>query len=178
MWFKIDINLELNFNKKNDMYWNEVDKLIKSKNILGLKEYIRNHSPWWWQWIADWFYNIWNYVWQYFNEHKLAIKLYKESIRYGFNDSAVYNNTATEYKRLSNFEGALKYYKLALEYDFNNPLRYLRIAMLYAFIKDEDNAIKFMKDFLNIWWDEILLISTCRHTKEWGDELLKLYNLI
>jgi len=166
------------YNKKTI---NDIEQLIFNEDLDWIIQYCKdNIVVWRWtnQWMASYLYNMWNSVWQRYNNHNLAIWLYKESIKYIDTDATVYNNLATEYKRLKNFDTAIKYYNLALKYDSNNPIRYLRPAWLYAYIWSDDEAIKYLKKYFEKWWDDINFISLCKTTFEWWEDLLKLYNLI
>lgn len=160
-------------------FWNKknIEELISDWDFYWIVEYCTNWTMFWSkQEIADGLYNIANRIWQYYNNNELAIKLYKESIKYNDTDSNVYNNLATAYKRLSDYENSIIYYHKSLDLDSYNPIRYLRLAFLYAYIWKEKEATLLLKKYFEIWWDDISFIELCKNTTQWWDDLLKLYN--
>ncbi len=160
-------------------FWNKksIEELILDRDFLWIVNYCKNGTLMWsTQEIASGLYNIANQVWQYYNDNELAIKLYKESIKYNENDPTVYNNLATAYKRLSDFENSIIFYNRALNLNPTNPIRYLRPAFLYAYIWQNNEAVSLLKKYFDIWWDDISFIELCKNTTQWWSELLKLYN--
>ncbi len=124
---------------------------------------------------AGFLYNAANLAWQYYNDNELAIKLYNEAIKYNSADPFVYNNLATVYKRLWNYDHALKNYCLSLKYDRQNLIRYLRPALLYAYIWDNENALDFLESYFGQWWSREQLEDVAKNTTQWWRELLQLY---
>lgn len=160
-------------------FWNKknIEELISDRDFLWIVNYCKNGTLMWsTQEIASGLYNIANQVWQYYNDNELAIKLYKESIKYNENDPTVYNNLATAYKRLSDYENSIIYYNKSLNLDSYNPIRYLRPAFLYAYIWKKTEAISLLKKYFEIWWDDLSFIELSKNTTQWWDDLLKLYN--
>lgn len=159
--------------------WSEknIKDLISSWDFSWIVEYCKNDALIWSnQEIASFLYNIANQVGQYYNNNELAIKLYKESIKYNENTPTVYNNLATAYKRLSDYENSILYYNKALNIDSKNPIRYLRPSFLYAYIWKNNEAISLLKKYFDIWWNDISFIELCKNTTQWWSELLNLYN--
>lgn len=163
------------------MFWfwgkKSIEELISSWDFLWIVDYCKNVTLMWnSREIASGLYNIANQLWQYYNNNELAIKLYKESIKYNENDPTVYNNLATAYKRLGEYENSILFYNKALNLDSKNPIRYLRPAFLYAHIWQYKEAIFLLKKYFDIWWNNISFIELCKNTNQWWSELLKLYN--
>lgn len=160
-------------------FWNKksIEELILDRDLSWLVNYCKNSTLTWnSQEVASGLYNIANQVWQYYNDNELAIKLYKESVKYNGEDPTVYNNLATAYKRLSDYENSIVYYNKSLNLDSYNPIRYLRPAFLYAYTWKKTEAISLLKKYFEIWWDELSFIELSKNTTQWWDELLKLYN--
>lgn len=158
---------------------NNLEELITNWDFLWIVNYCKNGVLMWnFQEIASGLYNVANQVWQYYNNNELAIKLYRESIKYNEKDSRVYNNLATAYKRLSDYENAIIFYNKALIFDSENPIRYLRPALLYAYLWQNENVEIYLTKYFIIWWDDITLIELCNNTIQWWQELLKLYKTL
>lgn len=162
-------------------FWNKksIEELISDWDFSWIVNYCKNVTlSWTSQEIASHLYNVANNVGQYQNNNELAIRLYKESIKCNKNDPTVYNNLATAYKRLWEYENSILCYQSALNLDSNNPIRYLRPAFLYAHIWQDKEAVVLLKRYFDIWWDDPSFINLCKNTTQWWSELLKLYNLI
>lgn len=164
---------------ENWSFWHKksIEELISDRDFSWIVNYCKNGtlmgSS---QEVASGLYNIANQVWQYYNDNELAIKLYKESIKYNEKDPTVYNNLATAYKRLEDYENSILYYNKSLNLDSYNPIRYLRPAFLYAYIWKKAEAISLLKKYFEIWWDDLSFIELSKNTTQWWDDLLKLYN--
>lgn len=161
--------------------WNKksIEELLSDWDFLWIVEYCKNGTLMWNpQEIALGLYNIANQAWQHYNNNELAIKLYKESIKYDEYAPTVYNNLATAYKRLGEYENSILLYNKSLSLDSKNPIRYLRPAFVYAYTWQEKEAVELLKKYFDIWWNDISFIELCKNTTQWWGELLKLYNTL
>lgn len=173
---------------------NTLNILILNENFEEIKNYIVENINTlfiadngmkinlWEKKLSSWFYNTANYIAQNFQKYNLAIILYKEALLYDNKDAQIYNNLATTYKRLKDFDQAIYYYEKCIELDPNSHIRYLRPASLYAYTWDIKNAEKFLrlaksKSTSNMAF-EIEFNHYCETTSEWWRELKVIYDKI
>lgn len=126
--------------------------------------------------IAHSLYNLGNTVAQEYLNHNLAIKLYKEAILYEKNDPSFYNNLATEYKRIDDFENAKVFYAKSFEVDPNYLKGYLRLAMLFAYLGNSEAAFVMYSVYLEKEGVEDQAEHIMKITTQGGNELINIIN--
>ncbi|HIP21824.1 MAG TPA: hypothetical protein EYG72_02660 [Candidatus Pacebacteria bacterium] len=126
--------------------------------------------------IAHSLYNLGNTVAQEYLNHNLSIKLYQEAILYDKNDPSFYNNLATEYKRIDDFENAKNFYAKSFEVDPNYLKGYLRLAMLFAYLGNSESAFVIYSVYLKRDGSEEQAEHIMKITTQGGNELINIIN--
>lgn len=131
--------------------------------------------------LWDVFYNTGNIAVREYDNHELAIKLYKKSASYNPSFISNYNNIASSYKYLWDIESAEEYYKKALAIDPSYNIAYLRLAMLmaYAVTLHENYADRLNEalDYYNkyiVHGNESEAVMTMDRTELGGHELARI----
>lgn len=116
-------------------------------------------------------YNVGNMAGRDHGKDRLAILLYREALKYQPQNSHVYNNLATSYKRMGEYEQAEKYYLQAIAFDPDYLDGYLRLALLKAHQGEKDDAQKYYDQYLKSGGDLKNANKMIEHTEQGADEL-------
>lgn len=126
--------------------------------------------------IASSFYNIANMCTKEYNKHKLAVALYHKALEHNNKDASIYNNLATTYKRLSDWQSAEKYYLKAYSVDKTYRLALMRLALLKAHTGSNDKALLYYKEYLKNGGNEKEAEYYINSTSQGGQALQNILN--